>query len=111
MHKAFNQKEVYNEIYMDCYSNRWSCNSLNFFLPTVPTEPLTSGELRLLNLQVAERGEIRLNYQFVVNINFRQMVSQRLEQPVSPSLETGILLQSNDINYGSPGTIKRASPR
>jgi len=74
---------------------------------TVPTEPLTSGELRLLNLQVAERGEIRLNYQFVVNINF--------EADGKPEIRTACLYFSGDgpycykvtdVNYGSPGTIK-----
>ena len=74
---------------------------------TVPTEPLTSGELRLLNLQVAERGEIRLNYQFVVNINF--------QADGKPEIRTACLYFSGDgpycykvtdVNYGSPGTIK-----
>ena len=74
---------------------------------TVPTEPLTSGGLRLLNQQVAERGEIRLNYQFVVNINF--------EADGKPEIRTACLYFSGDgpycykvtdVNYGSPGTIK-----
>jgi hypothetical protein len=74
---------------------------------TVPTEPLTSGGLRLLNLQVAEKGEIRLNYQFVVNINF--------EADGKPEIRTACLYFSGDgpycykvtdVNYGSPGTIK-----
>ena len=74
---------------------------------TVPTEPLTSGGLRLLNLQVAEKGEIRLNYQFVVNINF--------QADGKPEIRTACLYFSGDgpycykvtdVNYGSPGTIK-----
>jgi len=36
---------------------------------TVPTEPLASGELRLLSMQVADRGDIKVNFPFVVNIN------------------------------------------
>ena len=74
---------------------------------TVPNEPFAPGEVRLLNLQVAERGEIRLNFQFLVNINF--------EADGKPEIRTACFSFSGDgpycykvtdVNYGSPGTIK-----
>ena len=74
---------------------------------TVPTEPLTSGELRLLNLQVAEKGEIRLNYQFVVNINFQADGKPEIRTACfSFSGDGPYCYKVTDINYGSPGTIK-----
>ena len=74
---------------------------------TVPTEPLTSGGLRLLNLQVAEKGEIRLNYQFVVNINFQADGKPEIRTACfSFSGDGPYCYKVTDINYGSPGTIK-----
>jgi hypothetical protein len=73
---------------------------------TVPTEPLASGELRLLSIH-AERGDIRVNFPFVVNINF--------EADGKPETRTACFyfsgdgpycLKVTDVNYGSPGTIK-----
>ena len=37
---------------------------------SVPTEPLASGELRLLSMHVPQRENIKINFPFVVNINF-----------------------------------------
>jgi hypothetical protein len=74
---------------------------------TVPTEPLTSGELRLLSMHVPEREDIRGNSPFVVNINF--------EADGKPEIRTACFSFSGDgpycykvtdVNYGSPGTIK-----
>jgi hypothetical protein len=74
---------------------------------TVPTEPLASGGLRLLSLHVQERGEIRVNFPFVVNINF--------ESDGKPEIRTACFSFSGDgpycykvtdVNYGSPGMIK-----
>jgi len=74
---------------------------------TVPTEPLASGELRLLGLQAPQREDIRLNFPFVVNINF--------EADGKPDIRTACFyfsgdgpycLKVTDVNYGSPGTIK-----
>ena len=73
---------------------------------TVPTEPLASGELRLLSMH-AERGDIRVNFPFVVNINF--------ETDGKPEIRTACFyfsgdgpycLKVTDVNYGSPGTVK-----
>ncbi len=73
---------------------------------TVPTEPLASGELRLLSIH-AEKGDIRVNFPFVVNINF--------EADGKPEIRTACFSFSGDgpycykvmdVNYGSPGTIK-----
>jgi hypothetical protein len=74
---------------------------------TVPTEPLTSGELRLLSIHAPERGDIRVNFPFVVDINF--------EADGKPEIRTACFYFSGDgpycykvtdVNYGSPGTIK-----
>jgi len=74
---------------------------------TVSTEPLASGELRLLSMQVADRGDIKVNFPFVVNINF--------EADGRPEIRTACFSFSGngpycykvtDVNYGSPGTIK-----
>jgi hypothetical protein len=73
---------------------------------TVPTAPLASGELRLLSIH-AEKGDIRVNFPFVVNINF--------EADGKPEIRTACFYFSGDgpycfkvtdVNYGSPGTIK-----
>jgi len=74
---------------------------------TVSTEPLASGELRLLSMQVVDRGDIKVNFPFVVNINF--------EADGRPEIRTACFSFSGDgpycykvtdVNYGSPGTIK-----
>ena len=74
---------------------------------TVPTEPLASGELRLLRLDVPQRDDIRERLPFVVNINF--------EADGKPEIVTACFYWSGsgpycskvmDVTYGSPGTIK-----
>jgi hypothetical protein len=74
---------------------------------TVPTEPLTSGELRLLSMQVPMRENIKANFPFVVNINF--------EADGTPEIRTACFYWSGDgpycfkvtdVNYGPPRTIK-----
>ncbi len=83
-----------------------------FFFPifscaTMPKEPLAPDEVRLINIRVAERGEIKLNFPFAVNINF--------EADGKPEIRTACFsfagdgpycYKVTDINYGSPGTIK-----
>jgi hypothetical protein len=74
---------------------------------TVPTEPLASGELRLLSMHVPMGEEIRLNFPFVVNINF--------EADGTPEIRTACFYFSGDgpycvkvtdVDYGSPGTMR-----
>ena len=74
---------------------------------TVPTESLTSGEVRLLSIYVSERGDIKVNLPFMMNINF--------EADGKPEIRTACFSFSGDgpycykvtdVNYGSPGTIK-----
>jgi len=74
---------------------------------TVPTAPLASGELRLLGLQAPQREDIRVNFPFVVNINF--------EADGKPEIRTACFyfsgdgpycIKVTDVNYGSPGTVK-----
>lgn len=73
---------------------------------TLPTEPLASGELRLLSIH-PEKGGIKLNFPFGVNIHF--------EAEGKPEIRTAYFYFSGDgpycykvmdVNYGSPGTIK-----
>ena len=74
---------------------------------TVPTEPLASGELRLLNINVPQREDVKVNFPFAVNINF--------EADGKPEIRTACFYFSGDgpycfkvtdVNYGSPGMIK-----
>ena len=75
---------------------------------TIPTEPLTSGELRLLSIDVRPlKEDIKENFPFVVNINF--------EADGKPEIRTACFSFSGDgpycykvtdVDYGSPGTIK-----
>jgi len=80
---------------------------LNSSCATVPTEPLASGELRLLGLYVPQREDIKVNFPFVVNINF--------EADGRPEIRTACFSFSGDgpycvkvtnVSYGPPGTIK-----
>jgi len=74
---------------------------------TAPSKPLALGEVRLINMRVTDRGEIRLNFPFVVDINF--------ETDGKPEFRTACFSFSGDgpycykvmdVNYGSHGTIK-----
>jgi hypothetical protein len=51
---------------------------------TVPKEPLASGELRLLSMDVVGSG-VEANTSFPVNVFLRQPVIQRLKELVSTS--------------------------
>jgi len=77
------------------------------FCATVPTTPLASGELRLLSMHVPMKEDIKVNFPFVVNINF--------EAEGKPEIRTACFYFSGDgpycfkltdVNYGLPGTIK-----
>jgi hypothetical protein len=74
---------------------------------TVPTEPLATGELRLLSIHVPMSEDIKVNFPFVVNINF--------EADGKPEIRTACIYFSGDgpycskvtdVSYGLPGTIK-----
>jgi hypothetical protein len=78
-----------------------------FSCATVPTEPLTLGELRLLSIHVPEKGEIRLNFPFVVNINFEANGKPEIRTACfSFSGDGPYCYKVTDVDYGSPGTIK-----
>ena len=73
---------------------------------TVPTEPLASGELRLLSIH-PEKGDIRVNFPFVVNINFEADGKPEIRTACfSFSGDGPYCFKVTDVNYGSPGTIK-----
>ena len=73
---------------------------------TVPTDPLASGELRLLSIH-PEKGDIRVNFPFVVNINFEVDGKPEIRTACfSFSGDGPYCFKVTDVNYGSPGTIK-----
>jgi len=73
---------------------------------TVPTEPLASRELRLLSIH-PEKGDIRVNFPFVVNINFEVDGKPEIRTACfSFSGDGPYCFKVTDVNYGSPGTIK-----
>ena len=74
---------------------------------TVSKEPIASGELRLLSMQVPMKEDIKVNFSFEVNIKF--------EADGKPEIRTACFSFSGDgpycykvtdVDYGSPGTIK-----
>ena len=74
---------------------------------TVPTEPLASGDLRLLGMDVPQKEDLRERLPFVVNLSF--------EADGKPEIVTVCFFWSGngpycskltDLNYGFPGTIK-----
>ena len=74
---------------------------------TVPTEPLTSGELRLLSIHVPMKEDIKVNFPFVVNINFESEGKPEIRTACfSFSGDGPYCYKVTDVNYGSPGTIK-----
>ena len=74
---------------------------------TVPTEPLASGELRLLGLHVPQREDIKVNFPFRVNINFEADGKPEIRTACfSFSGDGPYCVKVTDVNYGSPGTIK-----
>jgi hypothetical protein len=74
---------------------------------TVPTEPLTSGELRLLGMHVPMKEDIRVNFPFAVNINFEADGKREIRTACfSFSGDGPYCYKVMDVNYGSPGTIK-----
>jgi hypothetical protein len=79
---------------------------LNSSCATVPTEPLTSGELRLLSIH-AEKGDIRVNFPFAVNINFEADGKPEIRSACfSFSGDGPYCYKATDVDYGSPGTIR-----
>jgi hypothetical protein len=74
---------------------------------TVPTDPLASGELRLLSMHVPMKEDIRVNFPFVVNINFEADGKPEIRTACfSFSGDGPYCFKVTDVNYGSPGTIK-----
>jgi len=78
-----------------------------FSCATVPKEPLASGEMRLLSLEVPEKEDLRESLPFMVHISF--------EADDNPEIVTACFFWSGTgpscskvtyLNYGTPGTIK-----
>ena len=80
---------------------------LNSSCATVPTEPLASGELRLLSMQVPMKEDIKVNFPFVVNINFEANGKPEIRTACfSFSGDGPYCVKVTDVSYGPPGTIK-----
>jgi hypothetical protein len=75
---------------------------------TVPTEPLTSGELRLLSIDVSTlKEDIKENFPFVVNIHFEANGEPEIRTACfSFSGDGPYCYKVTDVDYGSSGTIK-----
>ena len=74
---------------------------------TVPTEPLASGELRLLGMHVPMKEDVKVNFPFAVNINFESEGKPEIRTACfSFSGDGPYCFKVTDVNYGSPGTIK-----
>jgi hypothetical protein len=72
----------------------------------VPTEPLASGEVKLLKVEVPHEAGIRKNMPFLVNINFE--ADGRPEIKIACFYWSGdgpYCFKVRDVDYGSPGTI------
>ena len=74
---------------------------------TVPTEPLASGEVRLLSMHVPMKEDIKVNFPFVVNINFEADGKSEIRTACFFFSGDGpYCYKVTDVDYGSPGTIK-----
>jgi hypothetical protein len=107
MHKGFHQKEVKMRSIWITVLIGGIVILLISSCATVSKEPLASGELRLLSIHVSMKEDIKVNFPFVVNVNF--------EADGKPEIRTACFSFSGDgpycykvtdVNYGSPGTIK-----
>jgi hypothetical protein len=74
---------------------------------TVPSEPLASDELRLLSIHVPMKEDIKVNFPFVVNINFEANGRPEIRTACfSFSGDGPYCFKITDVNYGPLGTIK-----
>jgi hypothetical protein len=74
---------------------------------TVPTEPLVTGKLRLLSIQVPMKEDIKVNFPFAVNISFQAGGEPEIRTACfSFSGDGPYCYKAMDVTYGSPGTIK-----
>ena len=74
---------------------------------TVSKEPIASGELRLLSIHVSMKEDIKVNFPFMVNINFEAYGKPEIRTACfSFSGDGPYCFKVTDVNYGSPGTIK-----
>jgi len=74
---------------------------------TVPTEPLAHGEVRLLSMHVVDRGDIKVNFPFLVNIIFEADGKPEFRTACfSFSVDGPYCYKVMEVNYGSPGTFK-----
>ncbi len=74
---------------------------------TVTTEPLATGEMRLLNIQIPMKENIKVNFPFVVNINFEANGKPEIRTACfSFSGDGPHCFKETDVNYGSPGRVR-----
>ena len=84
-----------------------------FSCATVPTEPLASGEMRLLRIE-APQGDVLANIQYVYDIKFEAEGKPRVTRVCFYWSNDGpYCLRPRSVKYGSPGVIEvelRAKP-
>jgi hypothetical protein len=74
---------------------------------TVQTEPLASGELRLIGMEVSQREELRERLPFVVSIRFTADHSPEILKACFFWSGRGPTCSNiKDVNYGTPGTVR-----
>ena len=74
---------------------------------TVQTEPLASGELRLIGMEITQKDEIRERLPFVVTIRFTADHSPEILKTCFLWSGKGLTCSNiKDVNYGNPGKVK-----
>jgi hypothetical protein len=74
---------------------------------TVQTDPLASGELRLIGMEVSQREELRERLPFVVSIRFAADHSPEILKACFFWSGRGPTCSNiKDVNYGTPGTVR-----
>jgi len=70
------------------------------------TEPLHEGELKLLNMQVPENGNLRIGHPYKFNFSFKSDGSAEIIRAVCICADTGPrAYRPEDVRYGSLGNF------
>jgi hypothetical protein len=74
---------------------------------TVQTEPLASGELRLIGMEVSQREELRERLPFVVSVRFAADHNPEILKACFLWSGKGLTCSNiRDVNYGTPGVVR-----
>ena len=73
---------------------------------TVPMEPLTPGQVRLLEIRFPDFGVIKANLQYIVDIRFESEGNPEIKRACfSWTGRATNCFNVTDVRYGSPGSI------